>query len=365
MRNQIVSDLLYHSLFEEEIKMEDTLQHHGVEDQRWGVRNGPPYPLSGDNKKVAKAAYKEAKILKKQAKKAEKQEAKTQAIQKQKNKIIANADTKAMRKHPDWFSIEEIDYITKKRKQLDTGKISKSKKKALDEADLNEIKKHPEKYTSEDMKYALERRKLLDAQHQKTKSQVQKEQDLEDMYAKIQKAAAIAAAATTIVNLGKAGMDLAKAYKGYKVSDTESSDKRFQNQFNNLKGIDKSLALDAFNTYWKTDYKLSDLPKVSNNDNKKNDNKKDDNKKDDNKKNDKKNVKKASESEYQRSLSRLKEEYKQEGKTVHNSVFAPREKYRGTLRDSDLVMMSSLSPGYDWYSDWKKRNPGIKLTTRL
>jgi hypothetical protein len=349
-----------------EEEVENILQHHGVEDQRWGVRNGPPYPLSGDNKKAAKAAYKEAKTLKKQAKKAEKQEAKTQAIQKQKNKIIANADTKAMRKHPDWFSIEEIDYITKKRKQLDAGKVSRSKKKALDEADLNEIKKHPEKYTSEDMKYALERRKLLDAQHQKTKSQVQKERDLDDMYAKIQKAAAIASAATTIVSLGKAGMDLAKSYKSYKVTDIDASDKRFQNQFNNLKSIDKNMALDAFNTYWNTDYKLSDLPKEQTN--KKDGNDKKNNSSHDKKNNsshDKKNIKKTSEMEYQKSLSRLKEEYKQEGKTVHDSVFAPREKYRGTLRDSNLVMMSSLSPGYDWYSDWKKRNPGIKLTTRL
>ena len=24
---------------------EDALSHHGIEGQKWGVRNGPPYPL--------------------------------------------------------------------------------------------------------------------------------------------------------------------------------------------------------------------------------------------------------------------------------------------------------------------------------
>lgn len=40
---------------------DDYLAHHGVEGQKWGVRNGPPYPLSGDAKKEAKKAYKQAK----------------------------------------------------------------------------------------------------------------------------------------------------------------------------------------------------------------------------------------------------------------------------------------------------------------
>lgn len=37
------------------------LFHHGVKDQRWGVRNGPPYPLSNAAKKLANGIYKEAK----------------------------------------------------------------------------------------------------------------------------------------------------------------------------------------------------------------------------------------------------------------------------------------------------------------
>lgn len=29
------------------INTSNTLQHHGILSQRWGKRNGPPYPLSG------------------------------------------------------------------------------------------------------------------------------------------------------------------------------------------------------------------------------------------------------------------------------------------------------------------------------
>lgn len=60
---------------------EDYLMHHGIKNQRWGVRRGPPYPLeSGINTKVktrTKAAEQRAK--KKQAKRAAKTAARAEA----------------------------------------------------------------------------------------------------------------------------------------------------------------------------------------------------------------------------------------------------------------------------------------------
>lgn len=40
------------------ISEKDYLAHHGVDCQKWGVRHGPPYPLSGSDKKQAKRFYK-------------------------------------------------------------------------------------------------------------------------------------------------------------------------------------------------------------------------------------------------------------------------------------------------------------------
>lgn len=34
------------------------LYHHGIKDQRWGIRNGPPYPLSKDKKEHIKRVAK-------------------------------------------------------------------------------------------------------------------------------------------------------------------------------------------------------------------------------------------------------------------------------------------------------------------
>ena len=57
MMNQMVLDTLYHSMYDED----NALEHHGVEGQSWGDRNGPPYPLQGVDKKVARAEYKAKK----------------------------------------------------------------------------------------------------------------------------------------------------------------------------------------------------------------------------------------------------------------------------------------------------------------
>ena len=55
------------------------LYHHGIEGQRWGKRNGPPYPLNSSARSFA-----ERKASKKAAKKAAKQEKEKTARQRAK-----------------------------------------------------------------------------------------------------------------------------------------------------------------------------------------------------------------------------------------------------------------------------------------
>ena len=46
--------------------LNDSLQHHGIKGQKWGVRNGPPYPLKDDatNKNVVENAIRSGEVLK-------------------------------------------------------------------------------------------------------------------------------------------------------------------------------------------------------------------------------------------------------------------------------------------------------------
>ena len=47
-------------------RSEDYLEHHGIKGQKWGVKNGPPYPL--DEKEMSsEERYKNVRNIKKQA----------------------------------------------------------------------------------------------------------------------------------------------------------------------------------------------------------------------------------------------------------------------------------------------------------
>lgn len=238
----------------------DTLEHHGVEGMQWGVQNGPPYPLSGDNKSAAEEQYKANKKLAREEKKREKEAAKTAKRDKQRQRMIEKADVEGMRKHRDWFTTQEIAAAMQKQQLLssaESSKTSRKKRKILEEADLDKIRKNPEMFTSDEMNYALRRRELLDQQRNKSKSQVDKEHDLEDRLAKIQKAAQVATAATSIIALGTAGLNFVNAYKTTKAKDADAADKQWKTQFDALKAVNKTMALKSFNDYWKTDYSLS------------------------------------------------------------------------------------------------------------
>lgn len=128
MMNQWTLDTLYHSVYgdpdleQSDDICEEELYHHGVLGQSWGRRHGPPYPLDGVDKKIARAEAKRkrekerrlkklqraAKKARKLKKKQEKQEADTL---KKKQKLVKSGDMDKIRKNADLFNNDELQYI--------------------------------------------------------------------------------------------------------------------------------------------------------------------------------------------------------------------------------------------------------------
>lgn len=126
------------------------LAHHGVEGQRWGKRNGPPYPLEGSGKRNFV------------------QQVREQRRQKRRKKILK--DPAKIIKYQDEFTIDEIeqalnkiDEINKVRERVpkDQNKplTRKQKSRAKDAATL---RKNLDKFSPEDYQKAVNRLRRKD-----------------------------------------------------------------------------------------------------------------------------------------------------------------------------------------------------------
>ena len=149
MTNQRTLDMLHHSIygdpdFEQYDISEDELSHHGVLGMSWGKRHGPPYPLGGVDKRVARAEAKRKrekerrlKKLQKAAKKARKlkkrEEKEAADIQKKKQKLVKKGDMDAIKKNAKLFTNEELQYIVERdeAKRSILGKKERDEQEAL------------------------------------------------------------------------------------------------------------------------------------------------------------------------------------------------------------------------------------------
>lgn len=112
--------------------VENELSHHGILGMSWGKRFGPPYPLGGVDKKVARA----------EAKRKKQQEKRIAALQKAAKKA-RKAKVKAAKKE---------------KKELERQvKINEQKQKLLEEDNYKKIMKNHKLFTSEELKYVKER----------------------------------------------------------------------------------------------------------------------------------------------------------------------------------------------------------------
>lgn len=127
MANRICIDYLSEMI---DMDASESLSHHGVDGMSWGNRNGPPYPLGGVNKKVARA---EAKMKKKK----EKQMARLQKAAKKARK----AKAKAAKKEAKELEREEKIFM-KKQKLISKGNYKQivKNRKLFTAAEFRELK---------------------------------------------------------------------------------------------------------------------------------------------------------------------------------------------------------------------------------
>jgi hypothetical protein len=132
MKNQMIMKRLAN-----EIKMDDELYHHGVLGMSWGDRNGPPYPLSGKAKKIARAEAKKKiaqqkkleemrKAAAKKRKIAAKSLKKQSKVDEKKQKLIADGDMDKIYKNRKLFTTDELNTIYVRNEALKRTKQAES-----------------------------------------------------------------------------------------------------------------------------------------------------------------------------------------------------------------------------------------------
>lgn len=198
VQNRRTLDTLYHTLYADEIKMmeeaeqEESLYHHGVEGMSWGNRNGPPYPLGGVDKKVARAEYKAKKEKERRLKKLQKAAKKARKV--------------------------------KAKNEKREAEILKKKQKLVKEGDLDKIRKNANLFTNEELQYVIERddqKRALGSKDERTA-----DEKFELAMKRMAQIGDIAANTKKVLEAAKTGADLLTSFKSAKVKDLEAEDKR-------------------------------------------------------------------------------------------------------------------------------------------
>lgn len=84
------------------MKTDQYLEHHGVKGQKWGVKNGPPYPINNARNRAIKRVRKTAKTKK------DVDRVVSTLNQKQRNFLGLNPEDK------EYLTIEQGEYVTKR-----------------------------------------------------------------------------------------------------------------------------------------------------------------------------------------------------------------------------------------------------------
>ena len=218
MKNQLTRNALYDS-----IKMDDELYHHGVLGMSWGDRNGPPYPLSGSAKKIARAEAKK--------------------------KIEKERRLEKMRKAAAAKRKEEARAAKKQ------AKIDKKKAKILAKNDLDKLYRNKKLFTNEEIAYAVERNAALtEAKYAKDPKHAPDPHALDKLVNIASKLGVAASAVIPLVNLSKGMVDLDKAKYELKVKDIDRQNQAFKDRYNLLMAGNPRAAMSYLNKMYGTNY---------------------------------------------------------------------------------------------------------------
>lgn len=92
------------------------LSHHGIQDQRWGQRNGPPYPLNKEGRskfrKQRKLEKKAEKLKKEEEAKKAAQEKKQAKLDAEKERILKSGTAREAMQYKGMWTNSELRTIT-------------------------------------------------------------------------------------------------------------------------------------------------------------------------------------------------------------------------------------------------------------
>lgn len=97
------------------------LVHHGIKDQKWGERNGPPYPLdySQMSRKEKRHIRRNLHKIRKAETAKRKEEEEAAKKEKEKQEAILKGDYKYAQKHVDELSNKDIEDLMNRKQRLD------------------------------------------------------------------------------------------------------------------------------------------------------------------------------------------------------------------------------------------------------
>lgn len=127
------------------------LAHHGVDGQKWGVQNGPPYPLNSEGKEALREQRKQAK---KEEKASKKEAARKTAILRDPKKIIKFQDELTKEEIDD--ALAKIQSLNRVKDVLPKKSLALTKEQKQWAKDPMQMIKNFDKFKPEQLKLAME-----------------------------------------------------------------------------------------------------------------------------------------------------------------------------------------------------------------